>query len=67
MGGYVISCPPGHVIESMAVCEEVAEQARAKFALATQGAVILPEPYLSWSFAHTLGSAWDWKEKKHKS
>lgn len=47
MGGYVISCPPGHVIESMAVCEEVAEQARAKFALATQGAVILPEPYLS--------------------
>lgn len=65
MGGHVISCPPVHVIESMAVCEEVAEQARVKFALATQGAAIIPEPYLTWSLAHTLGS--DWKAEKHKS
>ena len=47
MGGHVISCPPVHVIESMAVCEELAEQARVKFALATQGATIIPEPYLT--------------------
>ena len=39
--------PPGHVIESMAVCEEVAEQAGAKFALATLEAAILPDPRLS--------------------
>ena len=47
MAGHEISCPPGHVIESMAVCEEVAEQARVNFALAAQGAAIIPEPYLT--------------------